>query len=89
VARRVLLLGRMNDAMKAIYETAKRSTESTTERNGQVWGSFYLDSARPAGMSAHAFAGYLSALEAEGLYRSMGDDCFGEILLDGAPKVRP
>ena len=47
--------------------------------SGNKWQYVYLDNARPDGMSAHSFAGYLSALEAAGLYISYGDDCFGQV----------
>ncbi len=71
----------MNANTEAILVKARKHVESrSTEGDGKVWGSFYLDSARPSGMNKHAFAGHLSALEASGLYRQM-DGFFGEVLL--------
>jgi hypothetical protein len=69
--------------------------EGGSTRPGK-WGSVYLDNARPKGMSARSFAGYLSALEREGLYRSQGDKCFGDVqqdpvqeMLKKIPNFRP
>lgn len=56
---------------------ALRSNVEGCDDNG--FRDVYLDNARPAGMSAHAFAGHLSALEKAGLYRPYGDDCFGRV----------
>jgi len=47
--------------------------------SGNKWKDIYLDNARPDGMSPRSFSGYLSALEAAGLYISYGDDCFGQV----------
>lgn len=52
-----------------------------TGHDGTQWSQVYLDNARPEGMSARSFAGYLSALERAGLYKSQGDDCFGDVRL--------
>lgn len=41
--------------------------------DGSRWGDGYLPNARPHTMSGHQFAGYLSALEAAGLYEKMAD----------------
>jgi hypothetical protein len=49
-----------------------------------VYGSVYLDNARPVGMSARSFAGVLSSLERKGLYKSQGDDCFGYVKMPEA-----
>jgi len=49
---------------------------------GDKWHSVYLDNARPTGMSPRSFAGYLATLKKAGLYRSQGDDCFGDVLVD-------
>jgi hypothetical protein len=51
---------------------------------GERWGIVYLDNARPAGMSAYIFAGYLSVLAAAGLYRPCrySDGCYGNVRMD-------
>lgn len=46
------------------------------------FGAVYLDNARPADMTAHQFAGHLSALEAAGLYRPYTDREFRGIFGD-------
>jgi hypothetical protein len=48
---------------------ALRSNVESSDANDE-WGCVYLDNARPVGMSGHAFAGHLSALERAELYRS-------------------
>jgi hypothetical protein len=58
---------------------AERKGISTT---GERWSLVYLDNARPAGMSAYIFAGYLSVLEAAGLYHPYGDNRFGNVRMD-------
>jgi hypothetical protein len=65
----------------AIYEALLCNTEGgmTKKTDGSQWGTVYLDNAIPAGMNRHSFAGYLSALERAGLYKSYEDDCFGEV----------
>jgi hypothetical protein len=50
--------------------------------NGNGFGQVYLDNACPRGMSARSFAGHLSALERVGLYKSQGDDCFGDVKIE-------
>jgi len=52
-------------------------------RNQEGGGSVYLDNVDFAGLgiSRHQFAGYLSALEADGRYKSTGDSCFGRLTL--------
>jgi hypothetical protein len=42
----------------------------------------YLDNAVPHGWSKHQFAGHLSDLKANGLYRPTSDSCFGEVKLE-------
>jgi hypothetical protein len=54
---------------------------SVQDIDGQRWASVYLDNARPFGMSPRRFAGHLSALEKAGLYKSQGDNCFGDVRL--------
>lgn len=66
-------------AKQRVLEALLDNVEGYTERDasGVAWGSVYLDNARVAGMSPHAFAGYLSALTAEGQYRPMDDYACG------------
>jgi hypothetical protein len=52
-----------------------------TRADGSTWGQVYLDNARPSGMSAHGFAGYLQALHAAGLYRTLDGIAFGLVRL--------
>lgn len=67
-----------------VLAALRSSTEGSSEEiKGVVFKSVYLDNARPAGMSARSFAGYLSALEEAGLYKSQGDDCFGMVATTG------
>jgi hypothetical protein len=53
-----------------------------SSENGAKFGIVYLDNAKPAGMSRRSFAGYLSTLQKAGLYKSQGDDCFGDVKLE-------
>jgi hypothetical protein len=51
-------------------------------REGEIENGFslvYLDNAKPAGMSRHQFAGYLSALEAAGTYRPVDGYAWGNV----------
>jgi hypothetical protein len=58
-----------------ILASLRRHWESGSEKpDGRVFDEVYLDNARPPGMSAHKFAGHLSALEAAGLYLPVRDD---------------
>lgn len=67
---------------KEVLEALRSVSEGGTwQRGTEVWEAVYLDNARPTGMNRYQFAGYLSALETAGLYRSQGDDHFGEVLL--------
>lgn len=56
---------------------------STDIGTGAAWGCVYLDNAladlKP--MSRRSFAGHLSRLTEAKVYKSLGDDCFGEVLL--------
>ena len=72
----------MTPKMALVLQALRDNIEggTTTLSDGRVYHSVYLDNARPAGMSPRAFAGHLSALEKIGAYRSIGDDCFGDVL---------
>lgn len=66
---------------QTILENLRKNIESTCTDNGATWGMVYLDNARTEGTSKHSFAGFLSSLEAQGLYRKTADVYFGEVLL--------
>jgi hypothetical protein len=53
----------------------------STDANGVEWGMVYLDNAKPDGWTRHQFAGHLSDLKAQGLYRPTSDPAFGEVKL--------
>jgi hypothetical protein len=50
------------------------------------WRTVYLDNARPRGMSARSFAGYLSALEREGVYQPIDNFAWGKVQVN--PRLR-
>jgi hypothetical protein len=54
---------------------------TSTDADGSVWGTVYLDNARPRDLSRHEFAGHLSALKGAGVYRQTSDPAFGEVKL--------
>lgn len=62
-------------AILAALRAHVEAFEDTTE----LWGSVYIDNAKPENMPARSFAGVLSALERKGLYRPQGDDAFGYV----------
>jgi hypothetical protein len=55
------------------------SLRKNAEEVDGIWGIVYLDNARVAGVSPHAFAGYLGALEKQGLYRPVDGYAWGEV----------
>ena len=73
----------MSDTTNEILASLRKNVERwETHADGSKWGCVYLDNAIPDGMSFHAFAGYLSALKKQGLYRPEDDDgCFGLVRL--------
>lgn len=72
----------LSNEARRILEALRANVESTSQKDdGSVWGMVYLDNAQPSNVSAHSFAGYLSALESAGFYRSMNDGCFGLVLM--------
>jgi hypothetical protein len=60
-------------------EIVLEALRANTEGNTDGWLMVYLDNAKPAGMSYHAFAGHLGALEKAGLYRPVDGYAFGEV----------
>jgi hypothetical protein len=65
-----------------VLEELRANSESIrTGADGTVWGMVYLDNAIPAKWSRHKFAGHLSYLKANGLYRPTSDSHFGEVKL--------
>lgn len=70
---------------ETILASLRHEYESTETFKGEEWGTVYLDNVRPAGITAHQFAGFLSALEAKGLYRpytcSEYRGIFGRVLM--------
>jgi hypothetical protein len=73
----------LTEATAHALELLRVNSESTcTEADGTVWGMVYLDNAVPHGWSKHQFAGHLSDLKSNGLYRPTYDDAFGEVKLD-------
>lgn len=67
---------------KLVLDNLRKGGESDITIAGQKWSQVYLDNARPEGMSARSFAGYLTVLTARGFYRSQGDDCFGNVKME-------
>ena len=72
----------ITEASAHALELLRVNTENTIKREDGVWGMVYLDNARPRGWSRHQFAGHLSDLKANGLYRQTNDPDFGEVKLD-------
>lgn len=70
-----------NEATQILNSLRNYGESTTTEANGDVWTSVYLDNVRPNNMSANQFAGYLSALQSAGLYRPLDGAYFGEVKL--------
>ena len=73
----------LSTTAKLLLVTMRACVENENTRDGVTWGTVYLDNARPDEMSAHEFAGYLSALERAGYYQPEGDDFFGYVKLTG------
>lgn len=56
---------------------------TATLADGRVYNTVYLPNVYPhvqAYLTPRQFAGYLSSMQAKGLYRSHGDNYFGEVL---------
>lgn len=68
--------------MEKVLHALRSNKEAVEIIGGAEWGIVYLDNAQLATVSAHQFAGYLSALKKEGLYLPYsGDPCFGLVKL--------
>jgi len=67
----------LSETAKLILVSMRACVEREFTIDDIKWGLVYLDNARPDEMSAHEFAGYLSALTNADLYCSLSDDCFG------------
>lgn len=73
----------LTEATAHVLELLRVNSESTSHHaDGSVWGTVYLDNAIPHGWSKHQFAGHLSDLKKNGLYRTTHYSEFGEVLLD-------
>ncbi len=74
----------MNNTSDIILQSLRHSVEGCTETlaDGSVFKQVYLDNAIPGGMNRHQFAGYLSSLEKQGLYKSQGDGSFGMVRIN-------
>lgn len=70
-----------NEALTVLNALRKSQEGITVKADKTVWGMVYLDNARPNGMTAHSFAGYLSALDRAGLYKTASDNDFGSVLM--------
>jgi hypothetical protein len=66
-------------SQEAVLQSLRKNAEGYKEIwDGVTFRQVYLDNAIPSGMSRHQFAGYLSALEKEGLYKKV-DGFFGMV----------
>lgn len=73
----------LTEATAHALELLRVNSESEcTRSDGSRWGMVYLDNAVPRGWSKHQFAGHLSDLKANGLYRPTSDSAFGEVRLE-------
>lgn len=75
-------MNKLTDATAHVLEMLRVNSESTEVYDGEEWGMVYLDNAIPRGWSKHQFAGHLSDLKANGLYRPTAYSEFGEVKLD-------
>jgi hypothetical protein len=71
----------LTEATAHALELLRVNSESTCTRADGDWGMVYLDNAIPYGWSKHQFAGHLSDLKKNGLYRQTSDSHFGEVKL--------
>lgn len=65
---------------EALLPALREAAEDVWEYDGERWGQVYLDNVK-TDLSPRAFAGCLAQLERQGLYKSQGDDCFGDVRL--------
>lgn len=63
-----------------ILKLLRQNAEDETQPG---WRLVYLDNARPSDVSPHAFAGFLSALEARGLYEVYDNFAWGVVKMEG------
>lgn len=75
-------MSNLTEATAHALELLRVNTENTIERDDGVWGMVYLDNAIPHGWSRHQFAGHLSDLKKNNLYRQTNDPDFGEVKLE-------
>lgn len=69
----------MTEDMKIAFEALCSKTENTDiYNNGEVWGSVYLDNAKPNDWSGKKWSGVLSALAKAGLYKDEDHGFKGE-----------
>ena len=69
----------MTNGQQTVLAALREHAESD---DGDGWWTVYLDNAKPSEMPPHSFAGYLSALEAGGLYRPVDGYAFGQVKLN-------
>jgi len=75
-------MNKLTDATAHVLEMLRVNSEAVDVYDGEEWGTVYLDNAIPHGWSRHQFAGHLSDLKANGLYRPTAFKEFGEVKLD-------
>lgn len=72
----------MNANAQQVFTSLRSHAESTETWNGEMWGSVYLDNARPASMSDKVFRAALTTLAKAGLYKAVDGYAFGDVRLD-------
>jgi hypothetical protein len=73
----------MTEATAHLLNMLRVNSENTvTSEDGSRWGQVYLDNAIPHGWTRHQFAGHLSDLKKQGLYRPQYDNYFGDVKLE-------
>ncbi len=73
-----------NTTSETILQSLRDNVEgcAETQADGSDFKQVYLDNAIPDGMNRHQFAGHLSSLEKQGLYKSQGDGSFGMVRIN-------
>lgn len=64
--------------IKEVLEALRANVEYSDD---DVWGTVYLDNARPSGMSEKSFRSYLAALSKDGLYKVIDGYAWGAVRL--------
>lgn len=59
----------MEDHRVLILNALRANAENLETRNGETWGSVYLDNIKLADMDPRKFAGYLRWLQRLGVYK--------------------